>query len=97
MVACALRVTGKTLQPVSLRLAQFGKRRLAVALMAVQEIVTSATRQPHQPMFEGRFRSKAAELLECLEPHLLHDVFDFALPAGIAARRNKNARGIFLD
>ena len=65
--------------------------------MGSKKIVARPDRQAHQPMLERRFASKTAELLERLDPNLLHDIFHLAFAPGITARGAKNPRRIFLD
>ena len=92
-----IRLLDESLQPIALRIGQFGKSCFAIALMAAEEIVTGAHGQAHEPMFERRLATKALQLLEGLEPDFLSDIFDFAFPPRVAAGRGKDARRVFLD
>src|SRR5437867_1352850 len=65
--------------------------------MGAKGVIAGAHGEAHEPMIEGGFAAKAAQLMKSLGPDFLHDVLNFAFAARIAADGGEEARRILPD
>jgi hypothetical protein len=60
--------------------------------MNAQEIIAGADRHPHEPVVERCLEPKSRKALECFHEHLLDDVLDLILAAGVSPRGREDPR-----